>query len=119
MKPRIDPIDQNLERRTITDEKVRVAEMALWPKEAPTRNSSRLLVVALMALAAAACAETRPYHTLTSEPAPRVGKLVLPVAIDIDGPNVRWRCTYDVADTGQQFTVEQSAPFCYYHRVTP
>jgi hypothetical protein len=51
-----------------------------------------------VALAAAACAQPRPYHTLTSEPVPRVGELVLPVAIDIDGSNVRWRCTYDVAD---------------------
>jgi hypothetical protein len=119
MKRRIDLIDQHLEGRTFNDEKVRVAETALCPKSAATRDSSRLLAIALVALAAAACAQPRPYHTLTSEPVPRVGELVLPVAIDIDGSNVRWRCTYDVADTGQEFTVEQSAPFCDYHRVIP
>ena len=96
-----------------------MAETALCSRGVPTRDSSRMLAMALMALAAAACAQPHTYHTLTSEPAPRVGELVLPVAIGIDGPIVRWRCIYEVADTGQEFTVEQSAPFCDYHRVIP
>ena len=124
MKRVIGLIDQHLEVRTFYDEeKMRVAETAVCPKGVPTRDVSRLLAIALIAVAvavaAAACANPHPYHTLTSEPVAGVGELVLPVAIGLDGPTVRWRCTYDVADTGQKFTVEQSAPFCDHHRVIP
>lgn len=119
MKSLIGLIAQHFEVRTLNEEKMRVAETALCAEGVLTRDRSRLLAVALMALATAACAHRQPYHTLTSEPAPGVGKLVLAVAIGIDEPTVRWRCTYDVADTGQEFTVEQSAPFCDHHRVIP
>jgi hypothetical protein len=46
MKRRIDLIDQHLEGRTFNDEKVRVAETALCPKSAATRDSSRRLAIA-------------------------------------------------------------------------
>ena len=119
MKRLIGRIGQHLEVRTFNEEKMRVTETALCSKGVPTRDLSRLAAIALMALAAAACAHPRPYHTLTSEPVPRVGELVLPLAVGIDGPMVRWQCTYSAADTGQKFTVEQSAPVCDYNRVIP
>ncbi len=93
-----------------------MAETALCSTGVPTRDSSRMLALALMALAAAGCAHPHLYHTLTSEPVPRGGELVLSEAIGIDGPTVRWRCTYYWATTGQEFTVEQSAPSCDSHR---
>jgi hypothetical protein len=73
--------------------------------------------VTLAAALLAGCASHPPasYHTLTSEQA--VGELRGQTAIGIDGPMVRWRCTYD-APPGKA-TVEQTAAYCAPHHALP
>lgn len=119
MKLLVDLNAQHPEVLAFHEQKMRGAETALCSNGVATCNLSRLLAIALMVLATAGCAHPHLYHTQTSGPVPRVGELVLPVAIGIDGPTVRWRCTYAAVDTGQKLTVEQSAPSCDYHRVIP
>ena len=71
------------------------------------------LTVALLA----GCASQPPalYHTLTS--AQTVGELRGQTAVGIDGPMVRWRCTYG-AQQGEM-TVEETAAYCAPYRPLP
>ena len=46
-----------------------------------------------------------------------MGKLIGQTAVGIDGPMVRWRCTYG-APQGK-VTVEETAAYCAPHRVLP
>ncbi len=71
--------------------------------------------VSLAAALLAGCASYPPasYHTLTSEQT--TGELRGQKAIGINGPTVRWQCTYD-APQGQ-VTVEETAAYCAPHQV--
>jgi hypothetical protein len=73
--------------------------------------------VTLAAALLAGCASQPPalYQTLTSEQT--VGELRGQTAIGIDGPMVRWRCTYGAPQGG--VTVEETAAYCASHRVLP
>ena len=73
--------------------------------------------VILVAALLAGCASQPPasYHTLTSEQA--VGELRGQTAIGLDGPMVRWQCTYD-APQGKA-TVEETAAYCAPHQLLP
>jgi hypothetical protein len=46
-----------------------------------------------------------------------VGELRDQTAIGIDGPTVRWRCTYAAVDGN--VTVEETGAYCTPHRVLP
>jgi hypothetical protein len=63
------------------------------------------------------CASQPPalYHTLTSEKT--VGELRDQKAIGIDGPTVRWRCTYGALQG--DVTVEETAAYCAPYRALP
>jgi hypothetical protein len=71
--------------------------------------------VTLAAALLAGCATQPPasYHTLTSEQT--TGELRGQTAIGINGPTVRWRCTYDTPQG--KATVEESAAYCAPHQV--
>jgi hypothetical protein len=71
----------------------------------------------LAAVLLVGCASQPPtlYKTLTSEQT--VGELRGQTAIGIDGPMVRWRCTYG-APQGE-VTLEETAAYCAPHRVLP
>ena len=73
--------------------------------------------VTLAAALLAGCASQPPalYRTLTSEQT--TGELRGQKAIGINGPTVRWQCTYD-APQGQ-VTVEETAAYCAHYRVLP
>jgi hypothetical protein len=73
--------------------------------------------VTLAAVLLVGCASQPPalYQTLTSEQT--VGELLAQTAVGIDGPMVRWRCTYG-APQGK-VTVEETAAYCAPHRVLP
>ena len=73
--------------------------------------------VTLAAVLLVGCASQPPalYRTLTSEQ--MVGELRGQTAIGIDGPMVRWRCTYGAPQGG--VTVEETAAYCAPHRVLP
>ena len=73
--------------------------------------------VTLAAALLAGCASQPPalYHTLTS--AQTVGELRGQTAVGIDGPMVRWRCTYG-AQQGEM-TVEETAAYCAPYRPLP
>lgn len=74
-------------------------------------------VVALAAALFSGCATQPPglYNTLTSEQ--MVGELRGQRAIGIDGPMVRWRCTYGAQES--EVTVEETAAYCAPHRMLP
>jgi hypothetical protein len=74
----------------------------------------RAIILAVALLAGCASQSTAPYHTLTSEQP--VGELRAQTAIGIDGPKVRWRCTYGAASG--QVTVEQTGASCAPYRVS-
>jgi hypothetical protein len=63
------------------------------------------------------CASQPPalYRTLSSDQA--VGELRDQTAIGIDGPTVRWRCTYAAVEGN--VTVEETGAYCTPHRVLP
>ena len=69
----------------------------------------------LAAVLLVGCASQPPalYRTLTSEQT--VGELRGQTAIGIDGPMVRWRCTYGVRQG--EVTVEETAAYCAHYRV--
>ena len=73
--------------------------------------------VTLTATLLAGCASQPPalYHSLTSEQT--VGELRGQTATGVDGPMVRWRCTYS-AHQGE-VTVEETAAYCAPYRVLP
>ena len=73
--------------------------------------------VTLAAVLLVGCASQPPalYRTLTSEQT--VGKLIGQTAVGIDGPMVRWRCTYG-AQQGEM-TVEETAAYCAPYRALP
>jgi len=73
--------------------------------------------VALAVALLAGCASEPPglYKTLTSEQT--VGELRGQTAIGIDGPMVRWRCTYGALQ--QEVTVEETGASCAPYRVIP
>jgi len=73
--------------------------------------------VALAAALLAGCASQPPglYKTLTSEQT--MGELRGQTAIGIDGPMVRWRCTYSAQQ--REATVEETAAYCAPSRVLP
>jgi hypothetical protein len=73
--------------------------------------------VTLVGALLAGCASQPPalYQTLTSEQT--VGELRGQTAIGIDGPMVRWRCTYS-APQGK-VAVDETATYCAPHRVLP
>ena len=72
--------------------------------------------ITLVAALLAGCASQPPalYHTLTS--ALPAGELRGQTAIGIDGPMVRWRCTYS-APNGE-VTVEQTGSYCAPYRAS-
>lgn len=74
-------------------------------------------VVALAAALFSGCATQSPslYNTLTSEQ--MVGELRGQTAIGIDGPMVRWRCTYGAQQ--REVTIEETAAYCAPHRMLP
>jgi len=65
----------------------------------------------------AGCASQPPalYQTLTSNQT--VGELRGQAAMGIDGPMVRWRCTY--SSPQGEVTVEETATYCAPTRVLP
>jgi hypothetical protein len=73
--------------------------------------------LALVAALLAGCASQPPalYQTLTSEQS--VGELRGQTAIGIDGPLVRWHCTYGALHG--EVTVEETAAYCAPFRVLP
>jgi len=73
--------------------------------------------VILVAALLAGCASQPPalYRTLTSEQT--VGELRGQTAIGIDGPMVRWRCTYGALQ--KEVTVEETSAYCAQYRVLP
>ena len=73
--------------------------------------------VTLAAALLAGCASQPPalYHSLTSEQT--VGELHRQTAIGIDGPTVRWRCTYGTLQG--EVTVVETAANCAPYRVLP
>jgi len=75
----------------------------------------RAVTLAAALLSGCASQSTALYHTLTSEQT--LGELRGQAAIGIDGPMVRWRCTYG-AQQGE-VTVEETAASCAPYRLLP
>jgi hypothetical protein len=75
----------------------------------------RAVILAAALLAGCASQPPASYHTLTSEHA--MGELRGQTAIGLDGPMVRWQCTYD-APQGKA-TVEETAAYCAPHQLLP
>jgi hypothetical protein len=75
----------------------------------------RAVILAAALLAGCASQPRAVYHTLTSEQV--VGELRGQTAIGIDGPMVRWRCTYSAQQ--REVTVEETATYCAPHRALP
>jgi hypothetical protein len=75
----------------------------------------KTLPIAAALLAGCASQPHASYHTLTSQQ--KAGELRRQTAIGIDGPMVRWRCTYGTLQG--DVTVEETAAYCAPHRVLP
>jgi len=73
--------------------------------------------VTLVMVLLVGCASQPPalYRTLSSDQT--VGELRDQTAIGIDGPTVRWRCTYAAVEGN--VTVEETGAYCTPHRVLP
>ena len=73
----------------------------------------RTIILAVALLAGCASQPTALYHTLTSEQPG--GELRGQEAIGIEGPVVRWRCTYGAPNGA--VTVEETGASCPPYRV--